>query len=51
VSGASRWYAKDAVAAEAWLQTSALDEEARSQVRKSTGQPGASERRRRGGRG
>jgi hypothetical protein len=48
VSGASRWYAMDAVAAESWLQTSALDEEVRSQVRKSTGQP---ERRRRAGRG
>jgi hypothetical protein len=51
VSGASRWYARDAVAAESWLQTSALDEEVRSQVRKSTGQSGSSERRRRAGRG
>jgi hypothetical protein len=51
VSGASRWYAKDAVAAESWLQTSALDEEARSVVRKSTGQPNRGERRRRAGQG
>jgi hypothetical protein len=51
VSGASRWYARDAVASESWLQTSALDEEARSEVRKSTGQPGRDERRRRAGRG
>jgi hypothetical protein len=53
-SGASRWYAKDALAAEAWLQTSSLDEEARSQVRKATGQPGSGpqrQRRPRAGRG
>ena len=52
-SGASRWYAKDALAAEAWLQTSSLDEEARSEVRKSTGtgQAGPAKRRRRPGAG
>jgi hypothetical protein len=44
-SGASRWYAKDALAAEAWLQTSSLDEEARSQVRRPAGQPGSRPRR------
>jgi hypothetical protein len=48
-SGASRWYAKDALAAEAWLQTSSLDEEARSQVRKATAQPRSPRRRRAGG--
>jgi hypothetical protein len=32
--GAGQWYARDAVAAEAWLQTSSLDEEVRSEVRK-----------------
>jgi hypothetical protein len=36
-SGASRWYATDALAAEAWLQTSSLDEELRSQVRNKAG--------------
>jgi hypothetical protein len=41
LAGASRWYAEDAVAAEAWLQTSPLDEAARSTVRKSTGTGGA----------
>jgi hypothetical protein len=30
---AKRWYAKDAVATETWLQQSSLDEEARSRVR------------------
>jgi len=30
---AKRWYAKDAVAAETWLQQSSLDDEARSRVR------------------
>jgi hypothetical protein len=33
-STARSWYAQDAVAAETWLQQSALDEEARSRVRK-----------------
>jgi hypothetical protein len=33
-STAKSWYAKDAVAAETWLQESSLDDEARSQVRK-----------------
>ena len=46
-SGASRWYAKDALAAESWLQTSSLDEEARSQVRKATGAHPRSSRKRR----
>ena len=32
-STATRWYAKDAVAAETWLQQSSLDDEARSRVR------------------
>jgi len=51
LSGASRWYAKDAVAAEAWLQTSPLDDEGRSEVRKSTGTggPGRAKRMRRPG--
>ncbi len=44
-SSASRWYARDALAAEAWLQQSALDEEARSKVRK-TQRPQAAGRRR-----
>jgi hypothetical protein len=33
-SGAGQWYGTDAVAAEAWLQTSSLDEEVRSEVRR-----------------
>jgi hypothetical protein len=33
---AKRWYAKDAVAAETWLQQSSLDDEARSRVRELT---------------
>lgn len=44
-SGAKRWYAKDAVAAEEWLQSSPLDEEARSQVRNSAGNLGSRARR------
>jgi hypothetical protein len=32
-STAKKWYAKDAVAAETWLQQSSLDDEARSRVR------------------
>jgi len=44
-STAKSWYAKDAVAAETWLQQSALDDEARSRVRELT-QP--KEQRRRG---
>jgi hypothetical protein len=50
-SGASRWYGKDALAAEAWLQTSSLDEESRSQVRRPAGQPGSRPRRPRAGGG
>jgi len=46
-SGAKRWYARDALAAEEWLQTSPLDEEIRSEVRKSAGKLGSSGRRRR----
>lgn len=53
VSNAKRWYAEDAVAAEEWLQTSPLDEEARAEVRKSTGteRPGRGKRKRRPGAG
>jgi len=43
---ATEWYRKDAVAAEAWLQQSPLDEEARSAVRT----PPAKRQRKRGGR-
>jgi hypothetical protein len=46
-SGARKWYATDALAAEAWLQTSPLDEEVRSEVRKTAGKLGSSSRRRR----
>jgi hypothetical protein len=35
-SSAKSWYAKDAVAAETWLQQSSLDDEARSRVRELT---------------
>ena len=35
-SNAKRWYAKDAVATETWLQQSSLDDEARSRVRELT---------------
>jgi hypothetical protein len=37
---AKTWYAKDAVAAELWLQQSALDEETRRRVRKVSGPKG-----------
>jgi hypothetical protein len=53
-AGAGRWYAKDAVAAEAWLQTSSLDEELRSQVRmegRKSGKSGSGSRRPRAGGG
>jgi hypothetical protein len=39
-STANSWYAKDAVAAETWLQQSSLDDEARSRVRKIPKQQG-----------
>ena len=48
VSGARRWYGKDAVAAEAWLQTSSLDEEVRSRVRKGANKSKSRPRRPRG---
>jgi len=44
---AKSWYAKDAVAAEAWLQQSELDEEARERVRTPARQPTSSSRRQR----
>jgi hypothetical protein len=50
-SGARKWYAKDALAAEEWLQTSPLEEEVRNQVRKTAGKLGSSGRRRRPGGG
>ena len=43
-STAKSWYAKDAVAAEIWLQQSSLDNEARSRVRK-TPKPQGQQRR------
>ncbi len=45
-STATRWYAKDAVAAETWLQQSSLDDEARSRVRELT-KPKEEQQRRR----
>jgi hypothetical protein len=48
VSGAKRWYVKDALAAEAWLQTSSLDEEVRSRVRTKLKKPKSGRRRPRG---
>jgi hypothetical protein len=50
-SGARKWYATDALAAEEWLQTSPLDEEVRNRVRKTAGKMGSSGRRRRPGGG
>jgi len=50
-SAAASWYAQDAVAAEAWLQQSAFDEEARSKVRRPRSQHAPSGRRPRGGGG
>jgi len=51
VSGARKWYARDALAAEEWLQTSPLDEGVRNRVRKTAGKLGSSARRRRPGGG
>jgi hypothetical protein len=51
VSGARKWYATDALAAEEWLQTSPLDEDVRNRLRKSAGKLGSSGRRRRPGMG
>jgi hypothetical protein len=51
LSGVRKWYGKDAVAAEEWLQTSPLDEEVRNRVRKTAGKLGSSSRRRRPGSG
>ncbi len=45
-STAKKWYAKDAVAAETWLQQSSLDDEARSRVRALT-KPKEEQQRRR----
>jgi hypothetical protein len=50
-SGARKWYATDALAAEEWLQTSPLDEEVRNRVRNTAGKLGSSGRRRRPGGG
>lgn len=47
-SSARSWYATDAVAAEAWLQQSELDEEARERVRTRVRQQGSGSRRPRG---
>jgi hypothetical protein len=47
-SSARIWYVQDAVAAEAWLQQSPLDEEARSEVRGPARQRPAGPRRPRG---
>jgi hypothetical protein len=44
-SAASSWYARDAVAAEAWLQQSALDEDTRSKVRRARSQAAPARKR------